>query len=42
MIRKPQFLVEVYEPGSEDTVIGCWPVPVPLPVAVGDVLRTGP
>ena len=41
MIRKPQFLVEVYESGSEDMVIGCWPVPVPLPVAVGDVLRTG-
>lgn len=40
MTEKAQFLLEVYEPGSDDTVIGRWPVPAPWPVAVGDVLRT--
>ena len=41
MANESQFLVEVYEPDSEDTVIGCWAIAAPLPVAVGDVLRTG-
>ena len=40
-MTKSQFQLEVYAPGSTDTVLGCWPCAAPIHMAVGDVLRTG-
>lgn len=36
-----KYLLEIYEPGDSTTVVGSWPAAAPIPIAVGDVLRTG-
>jgi hypothetical protein len=36
---KSAFLLEIYEPGSDQTVAGCWPGDMPVVVAVGELIH---
>ena len=36
---KSAFLLEIYEPGSDNTVAGCWPSDLPVSISVGDLIH---
>lgn len=41
MSGENRYLLEVYEPGSTTTPLGCWPAAQPLHMAVGDLVHAG-
>lgn len=36
---KSAFLLEIYEPGSDQTVAGCWPGVLPVVMAPGELIH---
>lgn len=40
-MSQERFHLEIYEPGSRDTVLGSWRCTAPVHVASGEVLRLG-